>query len=181
MPENRFKFPCARRFRRKRSSTYYPKLSHFILLFARQTVKTCTMMEYRLVSCRITDSIRRFPRDRLSILSWDFYGDSFEKELNGNGSRKCLWRTLGGEKSDQKRFPLFVRFREVLLWLKPPSGILFFQTTKVSNFERIFLFSFDMSQIYRLPFISIMKYFTWKFRVNIFDFYFSFIIYLVNE
>lgn len=135
MPKNRFKFPCARRFRWNRISTYYPKLSHFILLFARQIVKTCTMMEYRLVSYRITNPIRRFPRDRLPIPSYDFYGGSFEKKLNGNGSRKCLWGTLGEEKSDQRWFPLFVRFRSVALIKKPPSGALFFQATKVSSFQ----------------------------------------------
>lgn len=172
MPKNRFKFPCARRFRWNRSSTYYPKLSHFILLFARQIVKTCTMMEYRLVSYRITNPIRRFPRDRLPIPSYDFYGGSFEKKLNGNRSRKCLWETLGEEKLDQRWFPLFVRFRGVLLWLKNRLVALSsFKRLKyrVSNdFRALFFFSLsiDMGQIYRLPFISVTKCFTWKFRVN---------------
>lgn len=165
------------------------KLSHFfIFLFARQTVKTCTMMEYRLVSCRITDPIRRFPRDRLPIPSWDFYGGSFEKKLNENRSRKCLWEMLEGEKSDQRRFPLFVRFRGVLLWLKPLSGALCFERPKyrVSNdFRTLFLFSLSIDIwvkfIARLLLVSGNISSENFGSILYFDLYFSFIIYLVNE
>lgn len=167
MPKNRFKFPCARRFRWNRSSTYYPKLSHFILLFARQIVKTCTMMEYRLVSYRITNPIRRFPRDRLPIFTVARSKRNWMEMGQGNvcGER---WEKKSRIRGD---FHCSLDFA-VLLWLKNRLVALSsFKRRKyrVSNdFRALFFFSLsiDMGQIYRLPFISVTKCFTWKFRVN---------------